>query len=78
MRVLPGRPCLNACPVGAFSVSGYDVAACASHLETDAGADCMDLGCRARRACPVGAEHAYGPEQASFGMRAFLQARNAL
>ncbi len=73
-----GRPCLNACPVGAFSVSGYDVAACASHLETVAGADCMDLGCRARRACPVGAEHAYGPEQASFGMRAFLQARNAL
>jgi ferredoxin len=70
-----GRWCLTACPVGAFSGQGYDVAACASHLETVAGADCMDLGCRARRACPVGTEHAYGSEQASYGMRAFIKAR---
>jgi hypothetical protein len=69
------RPCLNACPVGAFSGSGYDVAACAGHLQDAAGADCLGLGCRARRACPVGAEHAYGPEQANFTMRAFLRAR---
>ena len=40
-----------------------------------AGEDCMDAGCRARRACPVGAAHAYGPDQASFTMRAFLRAR---
>lgn len=69
------RPCLNACPVGAFSSAGYDVAACAGHLEDAAGADCMSAGCRARRACPFGAEHAYGPDQASFTMRAFLRAR---
>jgi hypothetical protein len=37
----------------------------------------MSAGCRARRACPVGAEHAYGPEQANFLMRAFLRARDA-
>ncbi len=72
-----GRWCLNACPVGAFSGSGYDVAACAGHLEDPAGADCMSAGCRARRACPVGAEHAYGPEQANFTMRAFLRAQAA-
>jgi len=71
------RPCLNACPVGAFSPAVYDVAACAGHLEDAAGADCMSAGCRARRACPVGAAHAYGPEQASFTMRAFLRARAA-
>ena len=69
------RPCLSACPVGAFSGLGYDVAACAAHLRNAAGADCMSAGCRARRACPVGAEHAYGPEQANFIMRAFLRAR---
>jgi len=69
------RWCLNACPVGAFSSAGYDVAACAGHLKRPAGADCMELGCRARRACPVGAEHAYGPEQAGFTMQAFLRAR---
>jgi hypothetical protein len=69
-----GRWCLKTCPVGAFSDTGYDVAACAGHLRSAAGGDCMAEGCRARRACPVGAEHAYGPEQANFHMRAFLRA----
>jgi hypothetical protein len=68
-----GRWCLKACPVGAFSAAGYDVAACVAHLKSAAGADCMAAGCLARRACPVGAEHAYGPEQANFLMRAFLR-----
>jgi ferredoxin len=68
-----GRWCLSACPVGAFSAAGYDVAACVGHLKSAAGADCMAAGCLARRACPVGAEHAYGPEQAHFFMRAFLR-----
>ena len=72
-----GRWCLKTCPVGAFSEAGYDVAACAGHLRTAAGVDCMVEGCRARRACPVGAEHAYGPEQASFLMRAFLRGQDA-
>jgi hypothetical protein len=72
-----GRWCLKTCPVGAFSDAGYNVAACVGHLKGAAGADCMEAGCRARRACPVGAEHAYGPEQASFTMRAFLRARDA-
>jgi hypothetical protein len=71
-----GRWCLSGCPVGAFSSAGYDVAACVGHLGSAAGADCMDFGCRARRACPVGAEHAYGPEQANFIMRAFLRGQN--
>ena len=70
-----GRPCLSACPVGAFSAAGYDVGACARHLDDAAAADCMGFGCRARRACPVGAEHVYGEEQAGFTMRAFLRAR---
>jgi ferredoxin len=71
------KPCLGACPVGAFSTRGYDVAACVAHLKSPAGADCMDLGCRARRACPVGAEHAHGPDQAAFAMRAFRLAQAA-
>ena len=72
-----GRWCLKSCPVGAFSNTGYDVAACAGHLRSAAGGDCMDFGCRARRACPVGADHAYGPEQANFLMRAFLRGQGA-
>ena len=72
-----GRPCLGACPVGAFFVGGYDVPACAAHLKSAAGADCMDRGCLARRACPVGPEHGHGAAQAAFTMRAFLRAREA-
>jgi hypothetical protein len=72
-----GRWCLTSCPVGAFSDAGYDVAACADHLRSAAGVDCMHAGCRARRACPVGAEHSYGPEQTKFLMAAFLRGRNA-
>ncbi|HZS84448.1 MAG TPA: ferredoxin [Stellaceae bacterium] len=72
-----GKPCLAACPVGAFTPDGYDVAACAGHLATPAGRDCMERSCRARRACPVGAELAYGREQSAFHMRAFRAARVA-
>ena len=70
-----GRPCLTACPVGAFTPEGYDVAACAAHIAAPAGADCMAQGCAARRACPVGAEHRYDAAAAGFYMRAFLAAR---
>jgi ferredoxin len=69
------RPCLRACPVGAFTAEGYDVGACAAHLRSVAGAACMTGGCLARRACPVGAEHTHRSEQAAFTMRAFLHAR---
>ena len=67
------KPCLGACPVGAFTASGYDVANCAAFLRSAAGADCLSRGCRARRACPVG--EVYSPDQAAFHMRAFLAAR---
>jgi len=65
------QPCLKACPVGAFGGEGYDVPACLGHLRSPAGADCLSTGCRARRACPVGREYAYGPAQARFHMGAF-------
>ncbi len=69
------QPCLTACPVGAFTTEGYDVAACADHISVPAGADCMAEACRARRACPIGREYLYRPEQAAFHMIHFLEAR---
>ena len=69
------KPCLSGCPVGAFGPDGYDVPKCKTHIASPAGADCMALGCRARRACPVG--RPYDPEEASFHMRAFLGAGSA-
>jgi hypothetical protein len=71
------KPCLAACPVGAFTPERYDVDACAGHLRSPRGTDCLELSCRAREACPVGADHRYGREQAGFHMRAFLASRNA-
>lgn len=71
-----GHPCLSTCPVAAFGEGGYDVPACAAHLRTAAGEDCMALGCRARRACPAGRDFTYEPAQASFHMAAFLRARS--
>ena len=70
----PGRPCLDACPVGAFDGSGYDVGACLGHIADSAGQDCVALGCRARRACPVGRKFLYDPAQAAFHMTAFMGA----
>lgn len=70
------KPCLDTCPVEAFSSDhGYDVPACVKHIDTEAGRDCLELGCRARRACPVGRAYRYEPAQANFHMRAFLNAR---
>ncbi|MHA1152858.1 MAG: hypothetical protein ACTSQ7_09380 [Alphaproteobacteria bacterium] len=69
------QPCLGACPVGAFTAAGYDVSACADHLSAPAGADCMAEACRARRACPIGRDYLYSPEQARFHMTHFLAAR---
>jgi hypothetical protein len=75
------RPCLSACPVGAFAElrpgapARYDVAACVAHVAGPAGAACRQGGCLARRACPVGAGHAYGAEQQRFHMEAFLAAQ---
>ena len=66
-----GQPCLKACPVDAFSGGVYQVDACATHLHSAQGQDCMRQGCQARLACPVGAAHRYGGEQAQFHMQSF-------
>ena len=70
------RPCLSACPVGAFSEHhGYDVPACTHHLRSPSGVACVSAGCLARRACPVAPP--YGEAQNAFHMRAFLRTRQA-
>lgn len=70
-----GRPCLSACPVDAFTATGYDVTACAAHVAGPDGGDCFERGCRARRACPVGRDRHYPAAQARFHMAAFIAAR---
>jgi ferredoxin len=69
------RPCLHACPVEAFTGSTYRVEDCAAHISTPAGALCMEEGCRARDACPVGRSYRYPAAQIRFHMQAFRRAR---
>ncbi len=70
------RPCLSACPVDAFTPAGYEVIGCADALRAAEGRACMEGGCLARRACPVGREFAPTAARAAFHMRAFLAARS--
>ncbi len=63
------RPCETACPVGALTAKGYDVAACHAHLDTDD--TCLSRGCATRRACPIGRAYGRREVQSRFHMKAF-------
>ena len=67
-----GQPCLTACPVGAFTSDGYDSDACRGHVRSNADPVCLDEGCAARCACPVGVQFRYGRDQMRFHMLAFV------
>ncbi len=69
-----GRPCLSACPVDAFTGAEYRIADCVGHIASTAGEDCMQHGCLARRACPIGQNYRYTDRQIGFHMRAFRNA----
>ncbi|AYG59463.1 4Fe-4S dicluster domain-containing protein [Rhizobium jaguaris] len=65
------KPCLTTCPVDAVTCADFDVAACRSHLRTNAGKiGCMAAGCLARNACPVGSAYRYSTAQLAFHMAA--------
>jgi RimJ/RimL family protein N-acetyltransferase len=68
------KPCLSACPVGAFGRDGFDLKACLRHVSSTEGSDCRECGCRARCACPIGPRPGYAPEQVRFHMDAFRTA----
>ena len=68
------RPCLAPCPVGAVREGAFDAAGCASWLVDRPRCECREAGCLARRACPVGREHAYVSAHAAFHMTAFAKA----
>jgi hypothetical protein len=70
------RPCTTGCPVDAIRRDAYNVARCIHHVRSEAGGDCLALGCRARRACPIGVRYRHEPEQATFHMRKFIAAHS--
>ncbi|WP_432473454.1 hypothetical protein [Amphritea sp. HPY] len=66
------KPCLTSCPVDAFTGSDYRVVDCARFLDQNPLHDCIQRGCRARRACPVGRSYHYDDLHAQFHMRQFV------
>lgn len=66
-----GKPCLNACPVSAYSTDGFACQACLAHVRGPGGAACRDGGCLARNACPEAAEWRYPADVQAFHQRAF-------
>ena len=72
------KPCLSACPVSAFGKNSLDVSDCFSHLDrvqnSQISPDCLQEGCGARSACPVGIENKYSNKQLRFHMRAYYKA----
>jgi len=69
------QPCLDACPVSAFSGPVYRSDLCTDYLDSGTESDCRRLGCASRRACPEGRVFTYLPEQASFHMDAFVKSQ---
>jgi len=65
------QPCLSACPVGAFDGENLNVRPCFKHLDSNQDPMCMELGCRARQACPVGIDHRYHSDQVRFHMKSY-------
>lgn len=66
----PDKPCLTTCPASAVTIDRFDVPACRTYLGDVGEGTCMQTGCIARNACPVGAEYRYPPEQLRFHMAA--------
>lgn len=69
-HICADKPCLTACPVGALTAVGYDIPACHSFLETDAGRACLS-GCYVRHTCPVSRGYGRLAEQSAHHMGYF-------
>lgn len=68
-----GKPCLKACPVDAYSQTGFAYQDCVAHVRGQAGGACRDGGCLDRNACPYGTEYRYPAEVQAFHMASFMR-----
>lgn len=68
-----GKPCLKACPVGAYSAAGFAYQDCLAHVCGPDGAACGETGCLDRNACPYGTAYRYPAEVQAFHMAAFMR-----
>lgn len=67
------KPCKKACPVDAHAGDGFAYQSCLAHVRSTAGAECRDLGCLDRNACPYGTDYRYPDDVQAFHMAAFVR-----
>ncbi len=60
------QPCLQVCPVEAFTGTQYDVESCYGYLKSNRESSCRQETCLARAACPEGSVFRYRTEHARF------------
>jgi hypothetical protein len=68
-----GKPCMKACPVGAYSQEGFAYQACLDHVRGPSGEPCRTGGCLDRNACPYGTAYRYRADEQAFHMAAFMR-----
>lgn len=68
--VCVGKPCMNACPVSAFTAAGFAYERCLVYVREPQGQGCR-TGCQARNACPIGIEYRYPASVQTFHQAAF-------
>ncbi len=67
-----GKPCITACPVGVLTPDGYDADGCRAYIGSSDGQECLSMGCKVRRICPVSQNYQRDPRQSEFHQIAFL------
>jgi hypothetical protein len=68
-----GKPCLNACPVQAYSASSFNYSGCLAHVRGEDGRPCREGGCFDRNACPQGTDYRYPREVQAFHMASYIR-----
>lgn len=67
----PGKPCLKACPVDAYSEAGFAYERCLEHVRGASGGGCRTQGCLDRNACPYGVAYRYPADVQAFHMKSY-------
>ena len=68
------QPCVQACPISALSIKGYDVKKCKQFLTTEENTYRLSQGCSVRTSCPLSKTLKRHPKQSVYHMSVFKAA----
>ena len=68
------QPCVQACPISALTIKGYDVKKCKQFLTTEENTYRLSQGCSVRTSCPLSKTLKRHPKQSVYHMSVFKAA----